>query len=116
MMREQEIQRAVFKHLDQRGAPNVFAFHPANGGYRRRVEAAILKGTGVKSGVPDVIAIKSGQTFGLELKAERGRISESQVKVLQALQSAGATVAVAYSLDEALAFLEKWGLLRGKAA
>jgi hypothetical protein len=40
---EQQIQRAVFQHLHQRGAPDVFAFHPANGGWRSAVEGAIFK-------------------------------------------------------------------------
>jgi hypothetical protein len=31
----------------RRAAPDVFAFHPANGGYRRSIETAILKGLGV---------------------------------------------------------------------
>src|SRR5215211_2045081 len=41
--------------------PGTFAFHPANGGARRRVEAALLKGLGVVPDVPDVIAIKAGR-------------------------------------------------------
>jgi hypothetical protein len=49
---EDQIQRAVFQHLRIRGAPNLFAFHPANGGYRRPIEAAVLKGLGVRVGVP----------------------------------------------------------------
>jgi hypothetical protein len=53
-MREQDIQRAVFQHIAQRGVPGLFAFHPANGGYRRPVEAKILQGQGVRAGVPDV--------------------------------------------------------------
>jgi hypothetical protein len=69
---EQQIQRAVFKHLALRGAPAMFAFHPANGGWRSRVEAAILKGMGVKAGVPDIIAIKNGRCYALELKAPDG--------------------------------------------
>jgi hypothetical protein len=32
---EATIQRAVFAHLRARGASGLFAFHPANGGYRR---------------------------------------------------------------------------------
>jgi hypothetical protein len=31
---EQQIQRAVFEHLAIRAASTVFAFHPANGGWR----------------------------------------------------------------------------------
>jgi hypothetical protein len=49
---EQQIQRAVFEHLAIRAASTVFAFHPANGGWRSRVEAAILKGMGVRSRCP----------------------------------------------------------------
>jgi hypothetical protein len=69
---EQQIQRAVFEHLAIRGAPAMFAFHPANGGWRSRVEAAILKGVGVRAGVPDIIAIKGGRCYALELKASGG--------------------------------------------
>jgi hypothetical protein len=41
---EDAIQRAVFEHLAVRGVPCLFAFHPANGGYRRPVETARLRG------------------------------------------------------------------------
>jgi hypothetical protein len=51
---EGAIQSAVFAHLRARGAPGIFAFHPANGGYRKPIEAAILKGMGVVAGVPDI--------------------------------------------------------------
>jgi hypothetical protein len=110
---EQQIQRAVFEHLAIRAASTVFAFHPANGGWRTRVEAAILKGMGVKAGVPDIIAIKGGQCYALELKAPDGRLTPVQRDAHAALVAAGATVAVAYDLDDALARLEAWGLLRG---
>src|SRR5271169_3463158 len=66
---EQQIQRAVFEHLAIRAASAVFAFHPPNGGWRSRVEAAILKGVGVRAGLPDVVAVKNGQCYALELKA-----------------------------------------------
>jgi hypothetical protein len=75
---EQQIQRAVFEHLALRGAPAMFAFHPANGGWRSRVEAAILKGMGVRAGVPDIIAIKGGRCYALELKAIGGRLTPVQ--------------------------------------
>jgi hypothetical protein len=52
---EDAIQRAVFEHLALRGAAGVFAFHPANGGYRRPVEAARPKGLGVRPGVPPTV-------------------------------------------------------------
>jgi hypothetical protein len=110
---EQQIQRAVFEHLAIRAASTVFAFHPANSGWRSPVEAAILKGMGVRAGVPDIIAIKGGRCYALELKVPDGRLTPVQRDAHAALAAAGATVEVAYGLDDALARLEAWGLLRG---
>ncbi len=113
---EDIIQRAVFEHLRVRGAPGVFAFHPANGGYRKPIEAAVLKGLGVRAGVPDVIAVHKGRCYGLELKAPGGRPTEAQLATIAAMEAAGAFCCVAESLDRALALLEAWGLLRGQAS
>jgi hypothetical protein len=113
---EDQIQRAVFQHLRIRGAPNLFAFHPANGGYRRPIEAAVLKGLGVRVGVPDVITIHEGRSYGLELKATGGRATEAQLTTIAAMEAAGALCYIAEGLDHALAVLEAWGLLRGRAS
>ncbi len=110
---EQDIQRAAFAHLAVRGVPAMFAFHPANGGWRSAVEAAIFKGMGVKAGMPDIVAIRGGHTFLLELKAPGGRLTAVQRETHAALAAAGATVAVACGLDDALAQLEAWALLHG---
>jgi VRR-NUC domain len=110
---EDDIQRAVFEHLAVRGASDVFAFHPANGGWRSRIEAAILKGLGVRPGVPDVIAIKAGRAYAIELKAPGGRVTEAQRSAQAALRAAGAAVAVAHGLDAAIDQLERWKLLSG---
>jgi hypothetical protein len=112
---EAAIQRCVFQHLRARGAPGVFAFHPANGGYRKPIEAAILKGMGLVAGVPDVIAIHHGRVYGLELKAEVGKPTPKQVETIAAMQIAGAITGFAVGLDDALRWLEERGLLRGQA-
>ena len=62
----------------------MFAFHPANGGYRGPIEA---EGLGVTSGVPDVIAVKDGRCYALELKPEGGKLTEAQEHVLIAARS-----------------------------
>ena len=113
---EQNIQRAVFAHIRARGVPGLFAFHPANGGYRRPHEAAILQGLGLVAGVPDVILIHKGRAFALELKAPGGRLSSRQEAALSAMDEAGACVCVAEGIDRAVLVLEAWGLLRGNAA
>jgi hypothetical protein len=108
---EDAIQRVIFQHLDLRGAPDMFAFHPANGGYRSKVGAAILKHMGVKAGVPDIVAVKGGKMFALELKADSGRVTDVQKAVHAALRRAGAYVAVAFGLDAALEQLKQWNLI-----
>jgi hypothetical protein len=111
---EAAIQRVVFQHLRARAAPGVFAFHPANGGFRKPVEAAILKGLGVVAGVPEVFIVHNGRCFALELKAEGGRATDKQLACIAALREAGAFTCIAEGLDRALACLESWGLLRGR--
>jgi hypothetical protein len=110
---EQAIQRAVFDHIRARGVPGLFAFHPANGGYRRPVEAKILKGMGLRAGVPDVILIHEGRCYAMEIKAPGGRATAAQLEALAEMEAAGAFTCVAEGLDRALAVLEQWRLLRG---
>jgi hypothetical protein len=110
---EQAIQRAVFEHIAIRGARDCFAFHVPNGGWRSPVEAAIMRGLGVRAGIPDIIAIRAGCAYALELKPPGGRLSPARRDVHAALSAAGATVAVACGLDAALSQLEAWQVLRG---
>ena len=115
MRREQEIQKAVFAHLRQRGAQERVRVSSgkrrlSHGLSRRR----FFKAMGVVPGTPDVICIKDGQVFGLELKAEGGKLSEAQRATIEAMRVAGAVVEVATGIDQALAALEGWGLLRGR--
>lgn len=113
MLSENAIQRAVFQHLRSRGAPGVFAFHPANGGFRRPIEAKILKGCGVLAGVPDIIALHNGNFYAIELKAMKGRPTVAQLECIDAIRNAGGHAVVCHGLDEALRVLESWGLLQG---
>jgi len=110
---EQQVHRAVVAHLNARGVPGIVFLHPANGGARSAVEGAIFKSLGVATGAPDLLLWHDGKAFALELKAESGRVSESQATMLDRLGKAGVAVAVATGIDEALAALEGWQLLRG---
>ena len=80
------------------------------------VEAAILKSTGTVAGVPDLIWIKDGQVYGLELKAEGRRPTEAQLATIAKMEEAGAYCCVAEGVDHALACLEAWGLLLGRTS
>lgn len=112
---EQQVQRAVVAHLKVRAAPGTFMFAVPNGGYRRLAEAKILVGLGVRRGVPDLVGVREGRMYALELKTETGKLSDSQREVLDLMERAGATVAVAHGLDAALRWLEGHGLLKGRS-
>jgi hypothetical protein len=105
----------VFQNIRVRGASGVFAFHPRNGSYDQRHLAGINNGLGVVSGVPDVIIVRQGRCYGLELKTETGRLSLEQARVLEEMRACGVDTGVAHGLDDALAWLERRGLLRGTA-
>jgi VRR-NUC domain len=113
---EEAIQRTVFEHIRRRRAPGVFAFHPRSGGQDQHRLAGINVGLGVKSGVPDVVVIKDGVPFALELKTESGKLSRDQARVLRELRTVGVDADVAYGLDAAIRWLQDRGILRGRAA
>jgi hypothetical protein len=113
---ESEIHRAVCRHLQQRGAPGLVWWHTPNGGTRRPVEAAILKGLGVRAGVADLIFLRDGRAFALELKTDDGRSTMEQMAFVSDFNAAGGTASMAHGLDQALRALETWGLLRGCAS
>jgi len=113
---EDQIQRTVLAHLYARAPRNAFWFAVPNGGGRSPIEASILRGLGVKPGVPDLIIIYGGKTYGLELKADGNRPTKLQIEAQNAMRAAGAEVAIAVGLDAALQQLEGWQLLRGRAS
>lgn len=75
-----------------------------------------MNGLGVVAGVPDVILLHKGRFYGLELKAEGGKATIKQLEAVAKIGAAGGFTCIAEGLDRALAVLEMWGLLRGRAA
>jgi hypothetical protein len=113
---EQQIQKAVLSHLAWRAVPGTWWCHYPAGGWRSPIEAAIFKSLGVVAGVPDILIAHCGQLYGLELKAEAGRLTDIQSDTQAAMKCAGVIVATAHGLDAALGQLVLWGLLRPEAS
>jgi hypothetical protein len=116
---ENDIQRAVFSHLRTRGAPGIVAFHPKNGGIHQRGRArGINSGLGVLTGTADVIVIAppAGRVYALELKGPKGKPTVEQLSFLDRVRAAGGEAACIEGLDQALAWLEARGILKGTAA
>jgi hypothetical protein len=108
---ESAIQREVFRHLKERAMPGVFAFHVPNGGKRRASTQYGLQG--LTAGVPDVILIRGGNAYALELKrAAGGKMSLPQVTVHAQMRAAGVEPYTAYGLDDALRWLERHGFIK----
>jgi hypothetical protein len=116
MKPEEQIHKAVIQHLAARSEPGVFWWHTPNGGKRHIAEAVKFKALGVISGVPDLLILKGGKLYALELKAPGGRLSPSQRLVGARMEECGAEISVAHSVDEALVTLEYWGILRRSRA
>lgn len=112
---EDQIQKAVFQHIRLRGVPGLVAWHTPNGGKRKPIEASIFMSLGVRAGVSDIIAVHQGKVFALELKAPGGRATEKQLEFLADIERAGAFTCLAVGIDQAIAALEAWGLLRGSS-
>jgi hypothetical protein len=110
---EQQIQKVIVQHLKLRARPGLFWYAIPNGGVRSKVEAAIMKATGTRPGVPDLAFLHEGRAYFLEVKAEDGRASEHQLKAIADINDAGGYAVIGCGLDRCLQILERWGLLRG---
>lgn len=114
---EFDIQRAVCLWLDGTSTnpaallPGVVYWHTPNGGARDAREGARFKQIGVKAGIPDLLFLRAGRLYCLELKAQSGSTSIAQQVMHARLRDAGAAcVATANSLQAAKAQLNAWGL------
>ena len=112
---EAAIQRAVVEHLRLRAKPDVLWLHVPNGERRDKITGAKLKRMGVLAGASDLLLWHNGSSFALELKAAGGRPSDTQLDFLARFNDTGGHSASAEGVDRALATLEAWGLLRGRA-
>jgi len=85
--------------------------HIPNGGKRNIVTAVKLKREGVKAGVPDIfLPVPRGSKHGLyiEMKAEKGRLSENQKWWLKELKKQGYETAVCFGWEEAKETIERY--------
>lgn len=114
-MTEDEIHLTVCNHLRQRGHSDLLWWHTANEGKRTPRQGAALKQRGLLPGVSDFICVHGGEIFALEIKKPKKNPTESQLEFISRMRSAGGHGLVTQGLDEAIACLEVWRLLRGRA-
>lgn len=109
---EEAIHRAVVDLLARAAVPGIAWTHMPSGEARGPGIGGKLKGMGVKPGWPDILLVRGGQLYGLELKRDTGRLSPSQVKAHAEIVGAGGHVSVVWGLDDAIRKLRAWGMIR----
>jgi hypothetical protein len=91
-------------------APSVSCVAIPNAAKRTQWAAMRAKQEGLVAGAPDVICIwPGGGICWIEFKAARGKLTPNQVDFHDKLERFGHRVAVARSIDEAVAFLKACG-------
>lgn len=111
---ESVIQVAIVKALKKLGYE---VYSCPNGGYRLSVNAALkLRAEGLTRGVPDLhILLPGGRIAYFEVKATKGRLSPEQIAFGNRAKELGAFWAEVRSVDDVLAKLVEWDLLKSKA-
>lgn len=85
--------------------PDIIIHHSPNGGKRGALEAMRFQRMGTTAGWPDLqIPVPSGSFHGLfiELKSEKGRLTDKQEAMIEKLRRYGYRVEVCRSVEEFL--------------
>jgi hypothetical protein len=106
---EEDLHIAVAEYLALAVPPRVgfWTTFPAGGG--GEVRGRKLKRMGLKAGVPDIMLIRDGRVYFIELKAAKGRPSAEQISVWNCLSSNGAPVALCRDVGGVCNALTYWG-------
>lgn len=110
---EHKLQVALMDYLQFAGRKDLHWFAIPNGGHRHIAEASRLKNEGVKSGSPDLcFMLEQGRVAWLEMKASKGVLGPNQKEFKALAERLGHQWGTAKSLDEAIALLRSWGVLK----
>lgn len=117
MRPEERLHRSVAEYLNVAITPPAFWTTFPSGWFKGRVVAAVLRACGLRPGVPDLLFIRDGRAFWIELKAAKGVLSDNQDDTQAALEDAGCEVATCSSVGAVEMQLRMWGFaLKARAA
>lgn len=88
-----------------------FLFAIPNGGGRSKIEASIMVGEGVKSGVPDLFLAEARHGKNglfIEMKSQKGKLSKNQKIVQEKLRFHGYQCETCKSVDEFINLINKY--------
>lgn len=108
MMREAEIHKAVMAHWRSLGLPKTLVATIPNMG--------AMGQHGLTAGLPDLMVLAPDLPVGfIELKADKGKLSEAQKAFKERCVVLGIPMAVTYGRDEPVRVLEEWRVVRTSA-
>ena len=110
---EATLQSIVVQHIRLRGVP-MLVWGASMNGVKLGIKAAMrMKGQGMEAGEPDLYFVIGGHYYGLELKnGKKGVQSPDQKDFENRVFASGGTYRIVRDIDEALVFLEAWGVIR----
>jgi hypothetical protein len=109
-MNEHQIQVAVVTWFRMQ-YPKLILFAIPNGGMRNMGTAIKLKNEGVLAGVADLFLMSPNKTHHglfIEMKAAKGKLSDSQKYFLEQAKAIGYASCVCYSFNEAQAAINNY--------
>jgi hypothetical protein len=110
---EYQLHCAVVDTIRRWLMPGWIFTHIASGERRDVVTAARLKKMGVRPGFPDLAFFgPSGQVAFIELKSERGRLSDAQTAVMHHLIAGGHGYHCSSSYRDVIETLKAWRVLQ----
>jgi len=92
-----------------------FLFGAATGGVmspRDHARLMVLKKMGLTQGVADLVIIKDGKAYFMEVKAEKGKQSEAQIIFADWCKATSTPYMVVRSVNEAIDALKFWGVIK----
>ena len=98
MRKESEIQRAICEYLYAKGymftrVNNIPVFDPRSRRYRAMPKYTL-------KGFPDILVLKDGNTIGIEVKSETGKLSQDQKDFKEMWEKNGGAYIVARSIGD----------------
>ncbi|MBB4212819.1 VRR-NUC domain-containing protein [Rhodothalassium salexigens DSM 2132] len=117
--REGPVHRAIMDYLrglDAATGGDLLALHVPNGGHMNARYGAAVKAKGAMAGAPDILVLWAAPAGAagvgwIEVKADRGRLSDSQRRFARRMEHLGVPLAVCRSVADAEAALTDWGVV-----
>lgn len=86
---------------------------PNEGSGGNPIRGKRLKDMGAMSGAPDILIIKNGKVFGLELKLPKGVVSKTQKNFHELADKAGMPIRVCRSMSDVAQALNSFNIVKG---